>query len=141
MAAAIPEEVTGVHEYARVSDPYRELAASCIRDAIKCLDLADGYRSKLRIVADENLRIYRHGVWKGVICRARVYWYQLENDIDWMRRPGGYSLWVCATALSDDEAEAVRDEYLRRAEPLLGEYDEALLRWGRGYVQREGSRT
>ena len=139
MAAAMPEFEPETHEFARVSDPYRALAAACIADAIKCLDFAEAYRRRLPFAADPDSRLHKYEAWKHVLQIARTHWRQIENDLDWFRASDGYSLWVCATALTDDEAEAVRDEYLRRAEPLLDEYDEALLRWGRGYVPREKS--
>lgn len=119
------------HEHSRTTDPYREIATNCIRDAVKCLDCAEAYRRRLPFIASPDSRIDRHRAWKHAVELARAHWRHIERDIDWFRRPDGYSLWVCATALSDDEAEAVRVEYLRRAEPLLDEYDAALMQWSR----------
>jgi len=131
-APSIEESDWDRHEHSRVSDPYRELASACIRDAAKCLEAAQAYRFRLPFLGSRQSRLDHPKQWTRYVHVARVYWHQLEVDVDWFRRADGYSLWVCATALSDEEAEAVRDEYLRRAEPLLDEYDEALLKWGRG---------
>lgn len=126
-----PQISIDAHEYSRVSDLCRELAVVCIHDAAKCLTFAEAYSSRLPFIADPSNRINHPHRHKHQRDEARRYYDQIRADIKWFKASDGYALWVCATALSDDEAEAVRDEYLRRAEPLAERYAEALCVWKR----------
>jgi len=115
-----------IHEHAGRASEYREFAARCIEDALKCLRFAESWSSRLPLLNEqERSRVPDH-VWRWRRDTARTHHHQIEADIDWFRARDGYSLWVCATRLTDDEAEALRDEYLRRAEPLYEAYDKAL---------------
>ena len=114
------------HEHAAGLAEYRALAAACIADALKCLRFAESWATQLPLITEqERSRVPEH-VWKWRRDNARKHHHQLEADIDWFRSRNGYSLWVCATRLTEAEAEALRDEYLRRAEPLYEAYDKAL---------------
>lgn len=132
MSAEWVQLPTDTHEHASGLAEYRLLATECIRDAIKCLDYAAAYRSSVERLRSEQLYIHHRNQWKHLRARFYAHRAQLRDDIEWFLAPDGYSLWVLATLLDEREAEGVRDEYLRRAEPLLDYYDEIyaeIRRW------------
>lgn len=124
MSAGWVQLPTDTHEHAAGLADYRELASACIRDAFKCLAFAEVYTIRASDLRDPALRRRNRHIYADVRDRAWAHRQRLEIDVDWFRRPDGFSLWVCATLLDEREAEAVRDEYLRRAESTLDYYDD-----------------
>lgn len=107
------------HEHSGGLAEYRELANRCIEDALRCLGFAEQYQSRLDALASRSVYYDQRYRWKHIRDAAAAHERQIESDVEWFRAPDGYAFWVAATHLTDQEAEAVRTEYLRRAEPVL----------------------
>ena len=96
-------------------DEVREMATKVINGAFDDLERAERRLEQIRRPHPRSATVL-------AAARAR---YTLQQDLGWFDGQG-YDLWASCTRFGQDEVCAMRDEYVRRAKPVIRALSEAL---------------